>query len=201
MNQWHIDYFSGVVIDLPKKQRTPENVLACLSKHPMVSTFDMSDNRWLCKIIYAMVKCGWLKDKTEDVGYPWHHFEVTEEGRRHIANEGELTWKPHSLTCPYPRAPCPTYPLIPGSRPTVTSRKAARQAKTRSKVAQEQILALLAALGPLTADECAELLGYRILFMRPRMSELKKMGKVIESGITRMSSEGNHMACFRKVGE
>jgi len=105
------------------------------------------------------------------------------------------------LDLPLQTRTLPTYPEIPGSRPTVTSEKAARQVKTRSKVAQDQILALLDAHGPLTADECAELLGYRILFMRPRMSELKKMGKVIESGITRMSSEGNHMACFRKVGE
>lgn len=93
----------------------------------------------------------------------------------------------------------PVYPKIAGHRRTKTSKQAARRVQSRTERAREQIMSLLDAHGALTADECAELLGYRILFMRPRMSELKKMGMVIESGIVRLSSEGANSAAFKGV--
>ena len=87
---WHIDYFSGDVVDLPKKERTPENVLRVLAKNPMVSTFDMSENyKWLPKITKLLTTEGWAKED-ETVGYPWLKFVVTESGREHLKGEADV---------------------------------------------------------------------------------------------------------------
>jgi len=85
MYKWRIDYFSGDVIDLPKKERLPDNVLRVLAKNPMVSCFDMSEHyRWLPGITDLLVEKGWVKDERDTVGYPWLKFTVTEAGKEHL---------------------------------------------------------------------------------------------------------------------
>ena len=93
----------------------------------------------------------------------------------------------------------PVYPEVPGHRKTRTSKQAADRVASRTGQTRAAILSLIDAHGALTADECAELLGLRVLFVRPRMSELKKKGLVVESGIMRLSSEGCNMAAFERV--
>lgn len=81
MNNVFICSFSGVVADLPKKRRTEDNVLAVLIKSPRVSTWDMSENAWLRRIIASLEKRGLIEAKDEP--YPWHRYEATEEGKIH----------------------------------------------------------------------------------------------------------------------
>ena len=69
-----LDSFSGSVVDLPKKDRTQENVLEVLKNDPMVSTWDMSENPWLRTIIANLVLAGEIKPIKSD--YPWHRYKV-----------------------------------------------------------------------------------------------------------------------------
>ena len=90
-SMWHIDYFSGDVVDLPKKERTPENVLRVLAKNPTVSTFGMSENyKWLPGITNLLEEKGFVQDETKTVGYPWHKFVVTESGREHLKGKADV---------------------------------------------------------------------------------------------------------------
>ena len=67
--------FSGAAADLPRKQRTPENVLAVLRKHPRISTFDMSEHPWLCGCIDKLKADGKITEDRREP-YPWHRFVV-----------------------------------------------------------------------------------------------------------------------------
>ena len=72
----HLCSFSGAVVDLKPRMRTPANVLAVLAKHPRVSTFDMSETPWLAGCIDTLLSQGLIvEDKTEP--YPWHRFNPT----------------------------------------------------------------------------------------------------------------------------
>jgi hypothetical protein len=71
-----LDSFSGSASDLPKRQRTPENVLAALRTNPRVSTWEMSEHRWLRDCIYELEKAGRITSVTEP--YPWCKYQVNE---------------------------------------------------------------------------------------------------------------------------
>lgn len=77
-----IDSFSGAAADLNPKQRNSENVLRVLSKDPLVSTFDMSELKWLRVIIGDLEREGLIK--AEDEPYPWHRYSLTEAGRKEL---------------------------------------------------------------------------------------------------------------------
>jgi hypothetical protein len=77
MSRVFIDSFSGAVVDLPKADRTDENILAALSRDPKVSTWDMDQHhRWLQPAISRLVKAGRLR--TVDAAYPWLKYEVVQ---------------------------------------------------------------------------------------------------------------------------
>lgn len=76
----HIDTFSGPAADLPRGQRTPENVLAALKKNPRVSTFDMSECRWLRGCLDELKCRGLIVEQDEP--YPWHRFKVRDAEAR-----------------------------------------------------------------------------------------------------------------------
>jgi len=83
--------FSGSVADLKNtrydKGRTEENVLKCLAKDPKVSTWDMSENPWLCQIINILESKGLII--VEKAEYPWHIFKpVTNEPAAGRDDEG-----------------------------------------------------------------------------------------------------------------
>ncbi len=69
------------------------------------------------------------------------------------------------------------YPLSPGFKEGTTSRLAAARAAEDAETVRAAVLAELQGR-PLTADEVAALLGLSILTVRPRVSELRKLGKV-----------------------
>jgi hypothetical protein len=90
------------------------------------------------------------------------------------------------------------YPNQPGHRRTATSKAAAEAIKPRAPTLRDQVLALLKFYeAGLTADECAKQLGNSILGIRPRLSELKTLGKIYDSGITRANESGVQASVWR----
>ena len=78
MTAIYLDSFSGSAAELPKQKRTPENVLKALRSDPRVSTFDMSECRWLRNCISELKATGKIEeDKSEP--YPWHRYVVKEQ--------------------------------------------------------------------------------------------------------------------------
>lgn len=62
------------------------------------------------------------------------------------------------------------------------SRNAAAAARGATTRLRAEIHWLLLTSAPLTADEIAERVGRSTLYVRPRVSELVKQGRVIDSG-------------------
>lgn len=80
-----------------------------------------------------------------------------------------------------------SYPHSAGHKRTDTSREAAERVDAgtlRGKVLQ----ALRE--GPATADECAARLGFSILSIRPRLTELRELGRVCDTGARRPNASG-----------
>lgn len=81
----HIDSFSGAVTDLKPGQRTSDNVLAVLAKHPRVSTWDMSEYAWLRARITDLYQRGLVViDHSEP--FPWVRYVLTDAGRAALPN-------------------------------------------------------------------------------------------------------------------
>ena len=79
----YIDSFSGAAADLPPSKRTPGHVLRALVRDPRVSTFDLSESRWLVSRIDLLVLLEYIKpDLTEP--YPWHRYTITDKGRERL---------------------------------------------------------------------------------------------------------------------
>ncbi len=74
-----IDSFSGEIADLKRGKRTRENMLAVLARSPLVSTWDMSEHRWLRDEIANMETDGLII--SVDQPYPWLRYELTDKGR------------------------------------------------------------------------------------------------------------------------
>jgi len=70
----HICNFSGDVVALKRGSRTDENVISVLKANPKISTWDMSENPWLCLIIKRLLKLKKIKEEESD--YPWHKYSV-----------------------------------------------------------------------------------------------------------------------------
>lgn len=81
------------------------------------------------------------------------------------------------------------YPASPGFKEGDTSRKAA-DAMTGSVVYLRELCLARVAQVPSTADEVAEWAGVSVLSMRPRMTELSKLGKVRDTGLRRSNASG-----------
>lgn len=84
-----------------------------------------------------------------------------------------------------------TYPASPGFKRTDTSRQAAEDMKPNAATLRAKVLRVLA-LGPRTADECAADLRHPILSIRPRLSELRELGKVVDTGERRRNASGKN---------
>lgn len=95
-----------------------------------------------------------------------------------------------SLFQQLPPAPAP-YPIDPGFKTGGASKVAARSLRS-SKVAEDRqrILDYLRVAGPQTPDEISAALGFDILYGRPRVSELRKQGRIEKMKDTRPSSRG-----------
>lgn len=90
-----------------------------------------------------------------------------------------------------------SYPSVAGFKATETSAEAARTID--ASTCRALVLAALRKFGAMTADECAlRYLGYSILTVRPRFSELKALGQIEDSGQRRKNASG-HKAIVWKV--
>ena len=75
-----LDSFSGAIADLPKQRRTQQEALRVLSKHPRVSTWDMSECAWVRNLVGDLLRAGLIvEDKSEP--YPWHRYKITAQGQ------------------------------------------------------------------------------------------------------------------------
>ena len=86
-----------------------------------------------------------------------------------------------------------TYPKAPAHSADDTSREAAEDIADRAGTIRNQVLAGLYQQ-ELTADECADVLGLSILTVRPRFSELRRMGRIKDTGDRRRNSTSGKKA-------
>jgi predicted ArsR family transcriptional regulator len=82
------------------------------------------------------------------------------------------------------------YPHSPGYKARDTAQAAATQAAPAAGRLRKLCLAKLATDGPLTADDCAELLGIDKLSIRPRFSELAALGQITDTGQRGFNTSG-----------
>lgn len=84
-----------------------------------------------------------------------------------------------------------TYPNTPGHKGTDTSRDAAKSmesaAGTLRRMALDKIKQSPAGL---TADQCADRLNEGVLSIRPRLSELRRFGLIMDSGRRGVNASG-----------
>ena len=89
-----------------------------------------------------------------------------------------------------------TYPNAPGAKVPGTSQQAAESMKPTAATLRIQCM-LFIDIKPMTADECAELMGASVLTIRPRISELNKLGKIIDTGIRRPNKSGRNAVVWK----
>jgi hypothetical protein len=93
------------------------------------------------------------------------------------------------------------YPLSPGAKTGGTSREAAHIISASSANVREQVWKTVAAAEPLglTADQCAAKIDRKPGYIRPRLSELKKLGRVIKTEMRRPNESGLPASVWRIV--
>jgi predicted Rossmann fold nucleotide-binding protein DprA/Smf involved in DNA uptake len=82
-----------------------------------------------------------------------------------------------------------TYPNSCGYKVEGTSKLAAEASEAGAKTLREQVYELLQKKA-LTSDECACYLHQSVLAIRPRLTELKRQGKIRETGEHRKNLSG-----------
>jgi hypothetical protein len=87
------------------------------------------------------------------------------------------------------------YPSAPGHRDTDTSREAAKDMASRATGLRLAVLGALAQ--DRTADECAAVLGESVLAVRPRTTELKRLGLITDTGERRPNASGKRAIVWR----
>lgn len=85
----------------------------------------------------------------------------------------------------------------PGWKEPTTSRDAAKAIAPRATVLRGRCLEAFRSRGPMTADECAAVLGESVLAIRPRCSELRSEGLIEPTGERRANASGMRAAVWR----
>ncbi|APZ98046.1 hypothetical protein BWQ93_05800 [Sphingopyxis sp. QXT-31] len=91
------------------------------------------------------------------------------------------------------------YPHQPGARDRDTSRAAAEHVASTAPLLRARALAVVECSNGLTADEVAGKLGLSILSIRPRLTELSRLGKVRDSGQRRPNASGRKAIVWAPV--
>lgn len=86
------------------------------------------------------------------------------------------------------------YPHAPGARDRDTSQVAAAGMTRAAPILRASALDVLERSNGLTADEVAGRLGVSILSIRPRITELLKLGKIRDSGARRRNPSSGKSA-------
>jgi len=84
------------------------------------------------------------------------------------------------------------YPTIAGSKTDGPSQEAAHQMTPQVLNLRGRTLACIQKHGGLTADECAEKMHLSVLSVRPRIAELNRMGKIVDSQTRRKNQSGRN---------
>jgi hypothetical protein len=94
--------------------------------------------------------------------------------------------------------PAAGYPAEPGYRVAGPSQDAARQFAPAAKSIRGQVLRAIIAAGShgATSDELMEALGLAEIVIRPRVSELKRAGEIMDSGQRRRGNSGMGMTVW-----
>lgn len=88
------------------------------------------------------------------------------------------------------------YPHTPGFKREGTSKIAAQEIRGEAKTLAGKTLAVIRAR-PSTADEVAAALNKSVLAIRPRLSELNALGKIVETSERRRNTSGKLAAVWR----
>lgn len=83
------------------------------------------------------------------------------------------------------------YPQTPGFKTGGTSAQVAIAVADDAATLRALCLEVITLRGDMTTDEAAAILGRSVLSVRPRFSELLKMGKIFESGERRKNASGH----------
>lgn len=89
------------------------------------------------------------------------------------------------------------YPRRPGWKKRATSRSAANEMRGRANTLRNAVLECLTKWGWQSADECAEWMEESVLAVRPRISELAKMGLIEDSGQRRENDSGKNAIVWK----
>ena len=92
------------------------------------------------------------------------------------------------------------YPCCPSPGVTDTSRQAAEAILPRVQTLREKALAVIRER-PSSADEVSEALNESVLSMRPRVTELFKLGLIYDSGQRRKNQYGRNCIVWTTVPE
>ena len=85
------------------------------------------------------------------------------------------------------------YPSAPGYKRGGTSKAAADSMHEKAPTLRQKVLDVLFH-EDLTADECAAEIGRSRLSIRPRLAELARLGKIVDTGETRANVESGKQA-------
>lgn len=88
------------------------------------------------------------------------------------------------------------YGDLPGWKEPTTSRDAAESVKGGSAAARAEIFKIIAR-SPATADEVAAAIGWTILYVRPRIAEMRALGLIVPSGARRPNESGRSAIVWR----
>lgn len=91
------------------------------------------------------------------------------------------------------------YPHAPGAQKRDTSRAAADAMTPSAPQLRARALHAVEHSNGLTADEVAGRLGLSILSIRPRLTELSRLGKVRDSGVRRPNASGKRAIVWAAV--
>lgn len=91
-----------------------------------------------------------------------------------------------------------SYPALPGARDRDTSIAAADAIAGKAPNLRAATLAAIRASDGLTADEAADVLGLSILSIRPRVTELARLGELEDSGMRRANHSGKNAIVWRE---
>jgi predicted ArsR family transcriptional regulator len=94
------------------------------------------------------------------------------------------------------------YPNYPGAKVAGASQDAADGIAEHAETLRDRVDRLFDRCDPnggLTADECAEQLGSEIWSVRPRLSELRRMGRIAETDQRRKNRSGMTATVWKRA--
>jgi predicted ArsR family transcriptional regulator len=93
-----------------------------------------------------------------------------------------------------------TYPITPGARDRDTSVDAAESMASRAETLRTKALGVFSRADGLTADEAAFAMNASILAIRPRVTELARMGEIEDTGRRRKNRSGRSAIVWETTG-